>query len=1022
MKKKILSAVLALIMCLSLIPVAVSAESSPSYLKDMIGTFEGTYVFSNEIAYGDTYQTGTATLTLNKNELSFEILTFFYHIQGDKKVADINIATKFKFDETGYNDWDAVTFVDGNPQYIEGGLNSDYKIGNLLNETKVEFIGKDASPVGKDCYKISVFGMMDFYFCDTQNGKTQKAVYNDTVFERTANDQIIVITSLIAGEATEPAKITSNSTEWSGWMIADDKVVIDGNIKLTGDTHLILTDDAELTVNGSIDAGSQYSSNKYMLNVYAQNAGTGAMTVNGRDGMEAGYIGSITVNGGNVNIFGCGGKPGIFTGWAVNVAGGVLNITGGENSSGVRSSTITVTGGELNIVGGNNTGNSYANYGMIDSGITVTGGVATITGGRKKDGQSYYAFEGDVAWIDATIFYNDTSSEKWKLFTDKDKIKYMTSLKLIPKGNSVFPYIDKNGDEQSAETKVISPKTNEWSGWMIVLVDTEINNIVKLIDDTNIILADGVELKVNGSIWDNGKVLNVYAQKSGTGKLTVCGSLGNALSGNVTFVGGTADITGGFGCAGYAIGTLTVTGTAKVNITAGAQSGLAKIGASGAENCTLIVSGNGELTAKGGTGEYEGGFGLNNFSATVTENGVVTAIGGDRSDIGSIYGSACGGEFGTLNATIETSSDGLIYSPFNNTLWSRLFLYVRLTEKKHTSNPYIDAEGNELTVQDAVEMTDFSSVWNSWMIAGGDIRIFSDVTLTGDTNLILADGADLSVGSIDCRGYLLTVYAQSSGANAGTLSVSGSVDSKYAADSFRMNYGVNGDITVNGGNVNITGGAKDTTAYPGVRGTVTVANGNVVITGGALDDACEAGVEGGVVVSGGKTVINGGEAALDYRFGLDKDGVPGIKPGIFNHSSVNVSGGELYVNGSGSACGIDSMEIDVTGGTVFINGGKKRGIAFGGDYDIIKATIETSFDGVTYLPYDPENRFDVRNKVVSLRLTAKAIENIDDKDNQTNPETGDTGNMPLWVILMTLSSMGFGICIALRKKKNDVKQ
>ena len=60
----------------------------------------------------------------------------------------------------------------------------------------------------------------------------------------------------------------------SGWYVAEGEITINSDVTLTGDTHIILANKAELTVNGSIiiPGGSK-------LYIYGQTGNVGEMTV-----------------------------------------------------------------------------------------------------------------------------------------------------------------------------------------------------------------------------------------------------------------------------------------------------------------------------------------------------------------------------------------------------------------------------------------------------------------------------------------------------------------------------------------------------------------------------------------------------------------------------------------------------------------------------------------------------------------------------------------------------------------------
>ena len=126
------------------------------------------------------------------------------------------------------------------------------------------------------------------------------------------------------------------------------------------------------------------------------------------------------------------------------------------------------------------------------------------------------------------------------------------------------------------------------------------------------------------------------------------------------------------------------------------------------------------------------------------------------------------------------------YSNFSSFAGKKLMAYVE------GSVAYLDADGQR---QLCVEFTELdgteSSLAAGWYVADGTLDYTDDLTLSGDVNLILKDGASMNVGSIS-GGANLTVYGQTKG--TGVLNATGSLAS--------------GDIAIYGGRVS----ADDMTA------------------------------------------------------------------------------------------------------------------------------------------------------------------------------------------------------------------
>ena len=177
--------------------------------------------------------------------------------------------------------------------------------------------------------------------------------------------------------------VTENNTEWNasdennGWYVVSGEVTIGKKeapqrVTVSGDVHLILANDAKLTVNGGISVNAGNS-----LTVYAQPAEndktTGSLTVENVEEGNAGIGGdvqqsgdTITINGGEITATGGTSGSGIGGGSKINGSGGTITINGGE---------ITANGGD----NGAGIGGGSASSGGI---ITINGGTIATTGGN----------------------------------------------------------------------------------------------------------------------------------------------------------------------------------------------------------------------------------------------------------------------------------------------------------------------------------------------------------------------------------------------------------------------------------------------------------------------------------------------------------------------------------------------------------------------------------------------------------------------------------------------------------------
>lgn len=173
--------------------------------------------------------------------------------------------------------------------------------------------------------------------------------------------------------AATATDVRSDNTSWGAadgqehWYVAKGKVTVNQRVTVTGEVHLILVDDASLTVKGGINVAAGMS-----LTIYGQQGGTGMLdaTAPGGDAGIGGYAaqscGNVTINGGVIKAQ---GNTGIGGG-----QGTILETYGGNGG------TVTINGGRVTAIGtygagigGGVRGDGYA--------VNGAGGTVTITGG-----------------------------------------------------------------------------------------------------------------------------------------------------------------------------------------------------------------------------------------------------------------------------------------------------------------------------------------------------------------------------------------------------------------------------------------------------------------------------------------------------------------------------------------------------------------------------------------------------------------------------------------------------------------
>ncbi len=195
---------------------------------------------------------------------------------------------------------------------------------------------------------------------------------------------------------------------------------------------------------------------------------------------------------------------------------------------------------------------------------------------------------------------------------------------------------------------------------------------------------------------------------------------------------------------------------------------------------------------------------------------------------------------------------------------------MSLTAYAKSRVKYLDASGAEQSITNYIEVdSDTKNLRQSWYVVNSDVTINETVQISTDVNLILCDGAKLTVTSsrdgISATRGSLTIYAQSTSDNMGKLEVTSTAT---AGIRLLKNLTINGgkieiqgsngiicqdaDITINGGNVTADGGIFFST-----QNNLTITGGKVIASATGTDSGIY--TEGEVIISGGNVSVTGDE-------------------------------------------------------------------------------------------------------------------------------------------------------------------
>lgn len=378
---------------------------------------------------------------------------------------------------------------------------------------------------------------------------------------------------------------------------------------------------------------------------------------------------------------------------------------------------------------------------------------------------------------------------------------------------------------------------------------------------------------------------------------------------------------------------------------------------------------------------------------------------------------------------------------------------------------YIDAQGKEQTTPTApAAIASDTDEWSGWMIAAGKTVLYGNVTLTADTDLILADGASLTVvgslaaadGGDSLQAPVLRIYGQTKG--SGMLDVIGMSGASLFSDN--KDAGVACDLIVAGGTVNIVGGISGkiggtSAGGTGMHGDLTVTGGTVTVTGGRgysvfreenqTPGTGGIGLQGNLTASGtAKVTVKGGDGGDKDGFSYTDTGVGGtggvgavlFALRVSDSAEVTVIGGaggnpSSLMKGNGGN-GLQSGAVTFTGGTATFTGGEggdDLGGYFGHESKNGKgclaslptdAVIQVSDDGRTYRTYEQKTTFNETSKFFSVRLLEDGAVTSSGK---TEPEAGmsDTGKLILVAAASVVIGFGAGICVSILTKKKKAE-
>ena len=666
-------------------------------------------------------------------------------------------------------------------------------------------------------------------------------------------------------------ELTTSPLAW--YVVKDAGLLVENRITVNGSVNLILMDGKDLTVNGGIEVGSGQS-----LTIWSQSNGTGSLTCQNCD-YDAGIgstkndpCGTVIINGGKISSYGGGNTAGIGGRIVekVEINSGDVFAFGGEHGAGI--------GGSGNTKICINGGTVYARGGLRGAGI---GGNASSDGGTIEIKGGYVTALGNYgsASIGGGHYENGDSQKKL--------------------GNA--------GNITISNATVVATSIGDTCG-----IGGPGNGGSLIISDNSVVFAPAIKLTNDQANWNG--IVFIANEGKVYGNVTLSSDLVIPAGKNMTL-----DMNGN---------SLTLDG-AKINL---------------GENSSLKLSGNGSFPN----------------GVSVTGGYLLDILADGWAFFYDIEG----------NDIVSLSSDTrfIVDDPSEPTVYLRPHVHSWVitgfdqyshaktctcmtgsVEENHTEGDFCDIcgagmvsyldETEKLQRQLCIALTDSSTTLGTageetwYVVKDNRVEISDRIELSGDVNLILADGCLLNAtkGIHVPEGSSLTIWCQQE--KTGMLDASGADGAGIGGNENNYKPDVDsttGSITINGGNITAYGGWGDAAigAFNGSSGSVTINGGSVNAFGGG--PAAEtnrwggAGIGGGLYCGAGTIQINGGTV-----YAVGAEAAAGIGGGGSGYGgSVEITGGHVTaiggsentsysfgLNGIGSG-GSDDIPVTIKGGTV----------------------------------------------------------------------------------------------------------
>ena len=711
-----------------------------------------------------------------------------------------------------------------------------------------------------------------------------------------------------AGEGSAPITKTCTIVESSmttlsdtgsteGWYVVYNNVSFSSSVTISGNVKLVLMDGKTMTVTAPNYKSAVNVTGENSLTIYGQSGGTGLLSATatsisaGIGGSSGQTGGTVIINGGTVyaestsagagiggGYGGSGGTVVINGGTVTAIANSGAGIGGGTGDPIGAGGTVTINGGTVTATGG------YSGAGIGGGSSTAAQGTLTVSSAvTVKAGSSANPTtelsHGAGGAIDLSTFYRyytfettgptPLSQTQNAFVAYKDEAVNLSFADTVSGGTKPYTFAYKSGSLPAGISSATFSGTPTEAGTFVFVVAVTDSGV-----DAE---AQNEDFTYTLTVTAKPKTITYY---NGADEITGL-TPSNFVEGVGATLPTTAPAASGYELEGWYTTSECNPGDKVTTISAEATGDQVFYANWKATVYNVVYM-------KDSTTQFDDPAPTTYTVESETLVLPTTAVNAGKGFYGWYTNTTCTGDAVT---TIPAGSTG------DKTFWAKWGAMKSM-------ETYVDAGGNAMPAVECAQVaSDTTTLETGWYVVKGEVSIPGTVTVVGNVNLILADGAYLAVTSANNNAGInvssansLTVHSQTAVGTGKLDAVGGSLSAGIGGNSGEDA----GSVTINGGTVMATCGnnaAGIGGGHNGSGGVVAINGGTVTVIGGQF----AAGIGGGYMGDGGTVAIGGGcvvAYSSGYGAGIGKGWYGSSEGSLVVGNNISVKSGDDSVSTS----------------------------------------------------------------------------------------------------------------------------